>query len=186
MTFYHLPKSTEQVFDQAQVDACLARVRTFIQGAQAYFATGVTADINNQVDVLDAFNGELLTTFVGAAPTPVTVSSAGVPYAPANAILLKYKTSGIVHGHAVKGRTFISPIAAGMISSGVVVSGAITGLPSLAGALITGSANEPRLAIWSRPVKVAKATVPVRDGSAHLVTSSSVPAKVAVLRSRRD
>jgi hypothetical protein len=185
-TFYHLPATAESDFSQAQVDAALARVRTFCNAMQAYYANGVQPTINPQVDILAANDGSLTGAYVGAVGGVISSSAAGVPYAPAVAILTKWKTAGIVHGHAVKGRTFISPLAAGMVSSGVVIGAAISGIPSLAAPLITGAAAEPRLCIWSRPVKVGTPTVPVRDGSAWLVTGCSVPSKLAVLRSRRD
>lgn len=185
-TFYHAPKNLSTEFDQTQINALATRVRTWAVAAQAYYATLTVCTINTQVDILDAVNGELLESYIAADPGAVGAASASAPYAPACAALLQWKTAGIVHGHAVKGRTFISPLAASMVSSGTLVSGATTGLPSISAPLIAGAAGEPRLCVWSRPVTVAKPKVPVRDGSAHLVIGATTPAKVAVLRSRRD
>lgn len=185
-TFYFLPPSPASVFVTADASAALARVRSFVVAIRPHMAQGVTYDMAGQCDVLNPANGDLVTSLVGDIGAAIPVSDSGTFAPPSNAALVTWLTSGIVHGRALKGNMFISPLSAASIAGGVLNGAAPSQILTAATEFIGQPQSGPALAVWSRPVKIATLRVPVRDGDAFAVQSASVATKLAVLTSRRD
>lgn len=144
------------------------------------FVNSVALTVQPEVDVLDSATGAITNTF-SVAP-PAVVAGAGGPNIapPALAALLKLGTDTFVAGRRVRGRSYLSPLADGVIG----LDGEI--LPAIAngkGAVleVMNAATEPGdlWVVWHRPkLKLG--------GLAAPITSTSMPTKIAVLTSRRD
>lgn len=151
--------------------------------------SSVHATVQTAGDVLEDTTG-VLTGSWDAATAPVTSAGAdGAPYAAPAGVCLDWLTDQVVDGHRLRGRTYVVPLGGAQYQT----DGSIypTTLASLIGYAndFVAAANGNAL-IWHRPRKASAAgVVPVvtaRAGSHAFITSSRVPDKTAVLRSRRD
>jgi len=160
--------------------------RTFLASLGAQLSVGLTATIDSELLEFDETTGNV----TGAGTTtqaPVAFTQVGDKLPPANQLLIRWSTNGIVHNRRVRGRTFLP----GMLESENDVNGlpqASIGTPVTTGlnAFLTTMAG--RLRIWSQPFVAdpLKPTNPTRPGSAHAVTGFTLAPYWAVLRSRRD
>ena len=91
-------------------------------------------------------------------------------------MLLRWRTSTVIAGRLVQGRTFIPGMSAGEIQEGNVNSGTVA---TAAAACTTFLAERPDFVIWHRPVGGA-------GGVAVPVTGSGVWSEWAVQRKRRN
>ena len=177
-TFYFKGVGTSP--NQAECNDVVARVRSFWNSAAVYMPTAVTINVDPTADVITAETGGLENSLSAATPpTPVTGTGATEFYAPSVAALLRLNTSVIIAGRKLKGRSFISPLTEGAVASGTVATATITGLIGAATALTAVAPTLSALVIWRRPVNGA-------GGAQAVVTSITVPSKVATLRSRNS
>lgn len=138
----------------------------------------VSFSLDPEAIILDSDTGETL----GAVPRgSVSVNQptgTGSYSGPAGAVI-NWNTADYRAGRRIRGRTFVVPLAnTAYESDGTLTTAALTALRGGASQLV-GSAGGPEFGVWSRP----------RGGSGGVfatVVGSSVPDKVAVLRSRRD
>lgn len=168
--------------------AAVTNVGLFWYALKSYVPSTVTWTVDPSVETINDEDGSLNSIVdSGFTGSPNTANGSGSYGAPAGAAI-SWQTGAVYGGHRVIGRTFIVPLAAASYDSAGALSGtARTGINSAATALRT--ATGPTLGVWSRPVHADPfATPPVagRAGRWFPSTSSSVAAKVAVLRSRRD
>ena len=163
-------------------------------------------DISNQVpmdvswnipssgDTIDPITGLITGGWSGGTPTPGTGGGTGVYAAPVGC-MIKWSTGQVRSGRRVKGRTFLVPlVGTAFDTAGNVEPGAIGTIADGAAALVTALA--PNFFVWQRPRKASNAWTDVhgllhpakvaRVGESIAITSSSVPTKAVVLRSRRD
>lgn len=91
-------------------------------------------------------------------------------------LLLRWRTSTVINGRLVQGRTFVPGASSGEINGGNVASAMVT---AAAAACTTFLTERPDFVIWHRPVNGA-------GGSAVPVTSSGVWSEWAVQRKRRN
>lgn len=176
-TFYFDPVA--QSWETALM--CVARVQTYIGYLQSLTPPAVTYQVSNLVDRMDPANGEISETHAVTGQTSVVGTANPTAFAPiaiaGNASLL---TSTFVRGRRVRGRSYVSPLASGCMDSAGQFTAAklavlLTGLTHL----MEDDTGDPPLVVWHRPS-------PAGAGSAAPVTDVAVPAKLAVLRSRRD
>jgi hypothetical protein len=167
----------------------VAAVRTFFNSINGAIPSGVTMQVPAAGQGISPTDGTLEGSWsVGTPPTAVSGAGAGA-YNSAQGVEIVWNTDEIADGHAVKGRTFFVPTAAGIFGTDGLVSAAqVTTITSAGGILLAGT---PKLAIWHRPKRGPKPAgggpAPiVRPGSWAKVTSCTVPRKAVVLTSRRD
>jgi hypothetical protein len=157
-----------------------AKLRTFYEAVKAYLPSNVTLSYASSGDLIDETTGGLTGDW-SVTPTPAnTVGTLGQVYAAPVGVVVNWRTSGIVNGHRVRGRTFLVPVQQDT-ATGVPNPTAIAAIQAAATALVAAA---PNMCIWARPV-LAPLPHP-RAGSAHAVTAAAVPGKYVVLRSRRD
>lgn len=185
-TLYFLPPSEDPIWTQTHVDEAFSRVRTFLMTFNGYYPSPVQGTILDQADVLNDADGELLTSFIGNVGAALPVGGTGGLYATASAVLLKWHTLGIVHGHALKGKMFLSPLSNNAVTMGLAGAALVTAVGNGMTAYKNFGGPGPVPCVWSRPVKVATQTTPARPGQSWAIVSGSVNSKLAVLRSRRD
>lgn len=167
----------------------VAALRTFFAAMTGAVPGAVTMQVPAAGQGIDPENGTLEGSWsVGTAPAPVNGGGAGA-YNSAQGLEIVWNTDEIADGHAIKGRTFFVPTAAGIFDTNGLVSAAqVTSTQSAGGILLAGT---PKMAIWHRPKRGPKPAgggpAPIiRAGSWAKVTSCTVPRKAVVLTSRRD
>lgn len=160
--------------------------RTFLNSLASVLTLGMTAQIDTELLEFDETTG----TVTGAGSTSqaaVNFTGAGERLPPANQLLLRWGTAGIVHNRRVRGRTFIPGIReADNDGNGAPAASITTPVASAAGALLTTMSG--RMRVWAQPFEQdpPNPNNPNRPGSAHAITGHSLAPFFAVLRSRRD
>jgi len=156
----------------------LGHVRTFWDAIKDNLDEDVSVTVQSNPARYAAATGELQALFSAGGGTAVTGTATGNAAPRASQALVRWRTSDIVNGRFLRGRTFIPGIGTALITdTGQLSTTAITDITNAASALISASGST--LEVWHRPVNGA-------GGSVGLVTSVSVWAEFAVLRSRRD
>lgn len=180
----------------AETDGSLAQMQEFANNVRAFFA-GVSTFIPNTVTITFESEVRTLNTATGTledvdavnAPAQVTGVAVGA-YAAGAGGRVDWRTSGIVAGRRVVGRTFLVPIiGTSFESNGTLVAGTITDIQADADAYLAAFTSIVGAVVWSRPVvadPTADPPIAARAGSFHAIQSATVPDKSALLRSRRD
>lgn len=175
--------------DGAASDAllCANRVRTAFFDGLIAFPSVWTMTVSPTVDVIDAPTGALVNSFSVAPPATLVGTGLNSFHATALCMLLQLRTTSVIDGSRVMGRAFIGPHSAGNDPDGTPQAGLLTAARAIGTALMDPGGG-PNLAVWHRPRKAAAGPpiVTARAGAHALVTSTTVPDKWAVLRSRRD
>lgn len=166
----------------------LAAIRTAFAAFAAAMPNTVHGAVESAGDIIEDTTGDLVGAWSSSSVTGFDGTVVGGYAGPAGAVI-SWRTSTILDGHRLKGRSFIVPLSANQYQSdGSLVSTEQASLQSAATAMVTAMSSE--LAVWHRPFPGREAT-PTRpakaahDGGHGLVTSAVVPDLAAVLRSRR-
>jgi hypothetical protein len=157
--------------------------RVFLNSIGAFLGAGLGAQIDPEILEFDETTGNVTGTG-NTVQARVDMSAAGDRLPPANQLLIRWTTNGIVHNRRVKGRTFIpgcletqnGPGGQPASTIGTPVQSAIDAL------LVTMSG---RMRVWAQPFEGTPEN-PARPGSAHTIQSGSIAPYWAILRSRRD
>ena len=166
----------------------VAAVNTILDGVhqwwdvygKSFIGTGVDIQVQSEVDVIDATTGATTDTISGHLVSLVN-GNGGVALAPAaSAALVSHRSTTFIKGRRVIGRTFLSPLAVAVVGADGKVTPALVetipeGMVTLKGAVV--GVGYP--VIWHRPVHAV-------GGSMAPITTDVMPAKLAVLTSRRD
>ena len=137
----------------------------------------VSFQSQNTGDVLADNTGLIIGSWSGTVQAAVPGTRVGVYAAPAGAVV-NWRSSGIVAGRRVRGRTFLVPLSANAYQTdGSLIAASLTVLRNALATFTAAAA--PTLMVWHRPVNFA-------GGSSFPVTASDVPDKTCILRSRRD
>lgn len=164
-------------------------VRAMYVAIANLFPNGLQFTFPTLVDVINETNGQLQSSQATGAQSAVTSSATTTFYSAATGALIRWNTSGVVHGNKVVGRTFLVPIISGAFTNTGVVAGAtITTAQTAANALL--AAYGDGLKVWARPFAgrtgvPGKPDIPARVGSFFTALSATVPSTPVVLRSRR-
>ena len=148
----------------------------------------VTLTTEPEGDIFDDTNGQITGSWTEGTDA-VSTGSASTYAGPVGASVT-WRTSGVVGGKRVKGRTFIVPLNGDNYDSfGSLTDPLLTLLRGAASTLVAASPGQ--LLVWSRPIVIGDLDSkgeqkPIRDGSTWAVGAASVRDSVAVLRSRRE
>lgn len=150
-------------------------VQDFFSALANVLPTDVIINFDSEVVNL-AEDGTLVGVFPVTVPTQVTGSGTG-SYSRAAGARIDWTTGVIVGGRRLTGRTYLVPIVGSAFDAdGVLTTTVQTGLQTAAQDFIADlTAAGIVLRIWSR-----------KNASSSVVIDASVPAKGAILRSRRD
>lgn len=177
-TFYFLPGTAGGVTADA-VD-CVGRVQDFWATADQLLKTTFSAEVQGEVDVINAVNGELTGFLDGGASTVIAGVSTDENLPIAAMMLLQHLTGDIHSGRRVRGRSYIGPVVESTSDNGVPSAGARTTLETAGAQLDTGATGSVPV-VWSRPDS------PIGDPGFHSqVINRTVASYYAILRSRRD
>lgn len=149
----------------------------------------VRVQVESIGDTIDGATGAVNGTWVASPVAVITGAGAGNYAAPAGATVT-WLTAGIVHGHHVRGRSFIVPLSGDSFAGDGSLQDAFVSTQSAASAAFI-LAQSASFMVWSRPFPGTPAVPgrpanPARIGSNHLVVGTRIRDKAAVLRSRRD
>lgn len=186
---FHFGVAVEPFNSPAAVLAC-QRVIDAYTAARNLWPGSWSITVSDEVEVADVASGTLTTSLTGTTGTVTGNAGAGTVYGPSAAgIVVAYTTAGIVNGKHVRGRTFHVPVASVTNEGdGTPTTGAKVLATAFGVAIRNAGATDCVFGVYSRKIDAAHATAasPVRDGSFHGATGSTVSDKYAVLRSRRD
>lgn len=131
-------------------------------------------------------DGELIGAWTKAAVSAMAGSNTG-DYAGGVGATIRWETGAVAHGHAVRGRTYMVPLAnAAFDTDGTLKASERALLQSSADTTI--AAYGAAWKVWHRPKTVATPgpNGGTHIGSAYTITAATIPDKAAMLRSRRD
>ena len=170
-------------FGSADAQAVADALRTFYNSLAAQFPTGVTWAINGYgVTTLDDSSGHPTARY---APTFTPVlCSGGATTAPLQvASMVKWLTG--LPGRGASGRTYLGPLASGVVVDGTINSASVTSHQTAANALIAaaGANTQRNLVVYHRPVPAGQPHGP-RIGSQTPVIGALVDAKTETQRRR--
>lgn len=159
----------------------------FWEAVTSQLPSTVIVGVEQSGDLINDVNGEITGSWTTGAPIGFPGDLVGSYSAPSGAVI-NWKTSSVVDGARLRGKTFIVPLGAGTYNTdGSVATGVLDVLRPAATALVDDS--DANFVVWHRPRLASKPGVtPVvtqRDGSSAVVTLATVPDLAAVLRSRR-
>lgn len=140
-----------------------------------YQGAGTTWNIRQEGRVLDPTTGTLTGSWAEGTAQTATAALAGGVVPNAAQVLLRWNTTAIVNGRAVKGRTYVPGLQAGQLTNGELLAATRTSIGS-AIAAFQGAGNG--FGVWHRPVTGS-------GGSFHLSNTGSVWSELAVQRKRR-
>ena len=159
------------------VGAPLTELHAFFSSLAGKIPADVNIQVENSGDIIEDTTGALTGTWTDASVLSVQGTGSSMYAAPAG-ILFKWMTDTVLGGHRIRGRTFLVPADVQCYQNdGSIASTPLGQLQGYAATLVAATAGA--FVIWHRP----RAGV---GGGHALVTGSTVPDKVVVLRSRRD
>lgn len=167
----------------------LADLHALWTGLKGGMPSDVTISVLPAGDIIEDTTGALTGQWAGLQTADLHGGVAGGYSAPSGA-LLSWTTATILDGKRVRGRTFVVPCGNTMYDVDGSIETAILGqFRQICNAFVVAEAGS--FVVWHRPRKAraATATLPARlarVGGHAVVTGSTVPDKVVVLRSRRD
>lgn len=155
-----------------------ARINAFFAAFGSRLPTGVDVRVRDVADNIDESNGAIIGQVDFTAPSSITGTGSG-GYSAASGAVVNWNTTAYKGGRRVRGRTFLVPLSGGAYDAqGDLTSATLTDIRTGASALVSNP-GPSEMVVWSRPKGGA-------GGSAHTVTSATVPDLGAILRSRRD
>jgi hypothetical protein len=190
--FVGAPGYSKFLFNNAAYSTNQAAVAAFWGFIADLLPSDVHIDTFNTGDTIDDATGAVVGAWVGGSDTSHVGTDTGAYSAASGGhvnwstatVLTKPRRSGprigVSHSYKLRGRTFVVPVGGSSYEAdGTLLDGRQAVLAVAAGNLITAAGGH--FVIYSRP-----STDTATDGVAGAVVASAVPAKVAVLRSRRD
>lgn len=178
VTHYFLPATT----GGSTTDAtnAVAGVRAFWLALASLMPTSSSALVQPAVDTIQDTSGALVGGLSGT-PVGIVPGTATAPFHPVMvALVIRYRTAGIVANRRVEGRSFVSPLASAPAGSTSPSVGAGTAAQNAVAALLATTTAAPL--VWSRP----KVGPGARSGSSYTVVSGDAWSQFGSLRSRRD
>lgn len=167
--------STFHFAGTAQEDIATPRgnLVTFMTALDAHWGNATSWSLDPEVEFVDPATGEI--TGLGTATTASGSGNLTATYLPpACQALIRWRTSAFFNGRQLQGRTFVPGMTTANSDGGGGLTSTVQAAYAAAAAALVASTPQT-LVIWSR-----------RNLDAENVTSAVVPAKFAVLRSRRD
>lgn len=173
-TFY---AETDQSTTQRQEFA--DAVGAFFQALDNLIPSTVTITFDSEVRQLNDASGVLEDVEAVTPPTAVNGIATGA-YAAGAGARVDWRTSVIINGRRVIGRTFIVPIIGSSFeSNGTIVAASLADLQAAADAYLASFTSIVGAVVWHRPVAQA-------GGQSAPIQSAVAVDKSALLRSRRD
>jgi hypothetical protein len=165
---------------QGVIDDAATKVDAWLGAWDDYLPPSVAVQVDSTIDIIDDTNGQLQG-FMSVAAKPLRQGAGTGNYSAASGACVNWYTDGVRNGRRVRGRSFMVPLAGNALAGNGTLDDTALGLWRTATTTMDANTGTARLVVWGRP------TAPgATDGASWEVTSSTIPDKAAVLRSRRD
>lgn len=156
-----------------------ARVRANWGFLFSRFQTGTAIQVDGTMDAIEDTTGAIVGAFTGTTPAVLNANGTGGQVPAASALLVQARTSNVVNGRFLRGRTFVSYLTVGQLGTdGSVASATATAFNSGFNGMLTGGGTASFPVVWHRPGTGV--------GISYPVTSYTTWSLMATLRSRRD
>lgn len=171
----HSPKLSIMYFDaEVPLEPQREAIRQFVFGIRGMLA-GYSASVARVGDVIDDATGELVGEWSSTVDASVSGTGVTPSVADASQALVRWRTSAIVNGRRLRGRTFIPGISSQYLSAGNLSGSGVTTITGAASAFVTSAVG---FRVWHRPSGGS-------GGQSADVTSASVWEEFATQRRRR-
>lgn len=151
-------------------------IQTLISGFVNKLDTLTTFTVRTQGKVIDDATGTLQAFWGDATAHTGPGTLSGIPVPNASQVLLQWRTSDIVNGRLLQGRTFVPGLGTAAVDGGQLASATVTAVQAGQAAMLAAIPGE--LQVWHRPNGGS-------PGAAHTVTSAACWSEMAVQRRRR-
>lgn len=155
---------------------------TFLNSVRVAQTTDTSYSIRAAGIEVDETDGTLTGDWHSGTPATGTGTNTGEPVPDAAQVLVRWKSSDIVNGRFVQGRTFLPGFSSQAVTDGNLNGPTQSAVQAAALILIE---SEAAFGIWSRPLFDPESHALVRAGSFHVASTESVWNELAVLRKRR-
>lgn len=188
VTAWNLPSGANHVtvmyFDTtAFISAQRTALNTFWTSVKALQTNNCSYTIETSGRVIDDATGGLVGSWSDATARTGTGAN-GPPQVDDQAQgLVQWRTSTILNGRFLRGRTFVPCIAASQLSNGNLAAGSVTALQTAGNALVAAAAG---FRVWQRPLKDPITHVITRAGGSASVDTATAWTEFAALRRRRN
>jgi len=148
---------------------------TWLQAIDNPLDDSITWSLRNAGVIIDDATGTLVGSWSSGSVVTGTAGGTSEPVSDPAQVLIRWKTSSIVNGRYLQGRTYIPGLSVGNVDEGNVSAAAVTAFQTPSSALVSSGAG---LRVFHRPISGS-------GGSSADVTSANVWTEFAVLRRRR-
>jgi hypothetical protein len=180
--FTGAPGYSNYFFDATATD--MAALKSFLSACNSYYPNTVSLAIPTSGDQIDSSTGQITGVWTGTNGGTVNGLGGTAAYSGASGFLVNWKTSTIVAGRRVQGRTYFVPASVNVYQTdGTIIESARTTVLNAANAMIASYGTQ--LKIFARPFAGA-GVKPARPGASATVVGCFVPDIAAVMRSRRS
>lgn len=171
----HNPKLTVTYWDaEKPLEPQREALRQFVFGIRGMLA-GYSATIARVGDIVNDLDGVLADEWSSTVDASVSGTGVTPSVADSTQALVRWRTSTIVNGRRLRGRSFIPGISSQYLSNGNLSGSGVTTITGAAAALV---ATNTGLRVWHRPTGGS-------GGQSADVTSASVWEEFATQRRRR-
>lgn len=174
----HYFKDVSGLVGPAMPQLCVDRVRDAVVAAGILFANSVTYNVSGLVDQIDEATGQI-TGQDSVTPRTQVGAGAGTLGPIVVGLVAQYNTNDFVNGRRIRGRSFLNPIRSTYTINSAPQVAELALAQAFASKMDDPGATTVRFGVYTRP----KGAQP---GAWHDVTTTNVPQKWTVLRSRRD
>lgn len=174
----HYFKDVSGLVGPAMPQLCVDRVRDAVVAGGVLFANSVTYNVSGLVDELDESTGQI-TGQQSVTPRTQIGAGAGNLGPIVVGLVAQFNTDDFVNGRRIRGRSFLNPIRSAYTINSAPQATELGLAQAFASKMDDQGATTVRFGVYTRP----KGAQP---GAWHDVTTTNVPQKWTVLRSRRD
>jgi hypothetical protein len=180
--FTGAPGYSNYFFDAPTTD--MGALKTFLTACNSYWNNNVILNVPTSGDQIDSSTGQITGVWTGTNGGNVAGFGGTAAYSGSSGFLVNWKTSTIIAGRRVQGRTYFVPGSANVYQTdGTIIESARTTILNAANAMIASYGTN--LKIFARPFAGA-GVKPARPGASATVVGCFVPDIAAVMRSRRS
>lgn len=165
------------------IDGFPAMLRAFYFGLAAQFPSTIEIQVQGEGAVIDDATGEQTGLWTELVPAVVAGTATGA-YPAGVGSVATWRTTTIVRGRLLRGRTFLVPLTDVVYDVDGTLTTTARDLQLSSAASLVQDANL-LFRVWSRPIRDAQGNITTL-GSSGRVTDRQVSDKVAYLRTRRD
>jgi hypothetical protein len=189
--FTGAPGYSNFYFDATVTD--MTALKQFLTSCNSYWNNNVSLSVPTSGDQIDSTTGQITGVWTGTGGGTVNGFGGTAAYSGSSGFLVDWKTSTIIAGRRVQGRTYFVPASANTYQTdGTIIESARTTIINAANVMLV--AYGTNFKIFARPFAgsaarefpTAKAARPARAGAAATVVAAFVPDIAAVMRSRRQ